>query len=492
MNANSENYNYFSSGAKVSFDGFINENYFLIKSQEQNLVENLEITHAIIKNPITYNKEAFIGLFLKSKYDGLGNRKPFNFSIALDISGSMDAYEYPEIKLRITLALESLRKLISIMDEEKDKMSLITFNHETKKIFGLLKKSEIEGKFLNDLASIKASGGTDLVGALEAAMDNISINEKENKENRIIMITDVDYDDYDDKLLKIFKKCVDEKNVSITIIAISKNSNLSLADKVCKLRGCNYFSVAKGYELENFMIKNFNYIFFPIAHETKITIKSENSNILKCIGGYNELPYDFWHEDGDEAPKSSKEISFDVGSAFSSDLIKKDNKIYTKGGLILLKINAEDLKKNEDLKFDFTFEYTSFDGNKSCQNYTYIIENKKEEKNNFFKDNNIKKGISIYYFCVILNYIVEIENKRNNKFSDSKEIELKKLKDLELLETKQAVSDFLKNNFIIEPNNQEMKDNLSNYVKIIEDRYSEYKRIIYHAYGLIDQKPLGF
>ena len=38
MNANSGNYNYFSGWAKVSFDGFINENYFLINSQEKNLV----------------------------------------------------------------------------------------------------------------------------------------------------------------------------------------------------------------------------------------------------------------------------------------------------------------------------------------------------------------------------------------------------------------------------------------------------------------------
>ena len=36
MYANSGNYNYFSGWAKVSFDGFINENYFSINSQEKN------------------------------------------------------------------------------------------------------------------------------------------------------------------------------------------------------------------------------------------------------------------------------------------------------------------------------------------------------------------------------------------------------------------------------------------------------------------------
>jgi hypothetical protein len=33
------------------------------------------------------------------------------------------------------------------MDEKNDKMSLITFNHKTNKLFGLLNKNEIEKKF---------------------------------------------------------------------------------------------------------------------------------------------------------------------------------------------------------------------------------------------------------------------------------------------------------------------------------------------------------
>ena len=51
MNANSGNYNYFSNyansgnynyfpkkNAKVSFDGFINENYFKTENEEKNLI----------------------------------------------------------------------------------------------------------------------------------------------------------------------------------------------------------------------------------------------------------------------------------------------------------------------------------------------------------------------------------------------------------------------------------------------------------------------
>ena len=133
--------------SKVSFDGFINENHFLINSQEKNLIQNLEISYANTKNPITYQNDSYISLILKSKYDGIGNRQPIDMSIALDISGSMSCIDGNDAKSRITLAKESLTKLVSIMDAENDKMSLITFNHSTQKIFDLLDKKEIENNF---------------------------------------------------------------------------------------------------------------------------------------------------------------------------------------------------------------------------------------------------------------------------------------------------------------------------------------------------------
>ena len=454
MNANSGNYNYFSRNSKVSFDGFINENYFKIENQEKYLIQNIEITHAITKNPFTYKKDAFIGLFFKSKYDGIGSREPLSMSIALDISGSMGTVDNEDGKERITLAKESLKKLVSIMNPKEDKMSLITFNHNT----------------------------------LKAAMDNIKDLDDKNKK-RIIMITDVDYYDNNDNLFNLFKKCVEEKNISITIIAISQNSNLSLADKISNFKGCNYFPITKSSELENFLVKQFNYIFFPIAHETKLKIESKNSTLIQCIGGGNELSDELENENDNGSKKNlSKEVSFDIGSAFPSEIIKlKDNEgneqIYIKGGLLLLKLNYNDLDKNDLLTFNFSLEYTFLDGKKSCQKYSYTIEKTKEE--NYFKDNNIKKGISIYYFCIVLNHIVEVENNGDYQYLDRKKDDLKKKKDLNLLETRQAVCDYLLNNFVFEPNNDETNKNFNNYLNLIDKRYLHYKDIIYKFYNLV-------
>ena len=64
MYVNNGNYNYFSGRTKVSLDGFINENYFLVNSKENNLIQNIEIFHAITNNPVIYQKDAFISLIL--------------------------------------------------------------------------------------------------------------------------------------------------------------------------------------------------------------------------------------------------------------------------------------------------------------------------------------------------------------------------------------------------------------------------------------------
>ena len=468
MFANSQNYNYYSESSKVSFDAFINENYFLIESQEKYLVQNIEISHAITKNPKNGLKDGFVGVILKSKFDGIGNRSPINLSIALDVSGSMSSIDGKDTKNRLSLAKESLIKLVSILDEKNDKMSLITFSDEIKEIFGMINKKEIEEKYLNDINKIESFGETDLVLALKAAMSKLDNNEK--KEKRILMITDAVYDDINDELEKLFEECVEKKEIPITIMAISSEANLILAEKLSKFKGCNYFSICKSLDLENYLVKNFNYIFFPIAYDTKIIVKSEKTKFLRCFGGENDLidEFDNKHEDFSPAPLNlNNEIIFNLGSTFSSNLLKIKDNLYSKGGLILLKLDYSDLNKDEDLKFNLILEYKTIDNEKSTQNYSYII-NKNEKNDEYFKDNNMKKGISIYYFTSMLNHIIENEKKRNEKNKEDKnDLKVKNRKIL-LLETKKNIIEYLKKNFVLDPNLNETIENLNKYKNLID------------------------
>jgi hypothetical protein len=110
------------SSTTLTYEGMINENFYKLKKKEPKLLSNFEISYASIMNPITQKREHFLGLLSKSKYDGVGKREPIDLSIALDISGSMFCTEQNETKSRLDLAKEALIKLVSIMNEENDRL----------------------------------------------------------------------------------------------------------------------------------------------------------------------------------------------------------------------------------------------------------------------------------------------------------------------------------------------------------------------------------
>lgn len=137
------NFNIGSFNTIVPYEGMINENYFKISQRETELAANLEIFKSITKNPFNKQLEYFIGLLVKSKYDGIGRQlDDIDISIALDISGSMKSYitKKPTFKEmfknvrqkrstedRLSIAKECLYKLIDSMND-KMQMALTTFN----------------------------------------------------------------------------------------------------------------------------------------------------------------------------------------------------------------------------------------------------------------------------------------------------------------------------------------------------------------------------
>jgi hypothetical protein len=81
----------------------------------------------------------------------------------------------------------------------------------------------------------------------------------------------------------------------------------------------------------------------------------------------------------------------------------------------------------------------------------------------------MKKGISIYYFTSMLNHIIEIEKKRNEKNKeDNNDLKVKNRKIL-LLETKKNIIEYLNKNFVLEPNFNETIENLNKYKILINN-----------------------
>ena len=434
----------------ITIDGVINENLFQIKEREMNLDNNLEISHCKVKNPITGEAELFLGLFLKSKYDGTpGIREPIDICITLDISGSMSCpigALQDDKKTRNNLSVEAIVKLISQLNDD-DGIAINTFDETSHNIVPFKLKKNLTQENIDDVKKIVPTGNENIYNALEGAMNQLLESTKKNR--RIILITDLWAHDSDLKEFKeLFKKCVHEKNIEITIIGISQDANSHLAQIVAYEKGCNYYNVLDESDLERYLVKQFNYICFPYAYNLKINFKSDDLKIIECIGA------------GDKKNEDNLNEICDIGSAVPSELTIVNDNIYMEGGLILLKLkNQNDSNKNYFCELILKYDDRNFKPIE--QKYEYEIKNE-DNPGDYFSSKSIEKGIGLYYYTVmcnnLLNYknayknhsFLDLNNKGDEKYKEECSKQLEKYKVYHNNKLIKDVVEFLKKHYITE------------------------------------------
>ena len=408
---------------------------------------------------------------LKSKYDGTpGIREPVDICITLDISGSMSCGIGPnqnDSKTRNDLSVEAIVKLTEQLNDD-DGIAINTFDETSHNIVPFRLKKDLTQKNIDDIKKIRPTGNENIYNALEGAMQQLLESRKKNK--RIILITDLWAHDDDLKQFKqLFKRCVHECDIEITIIGISQDANSHLAKIVAYEKGCNYYNVLDEKDLEKYLVKQFNYLCFPYSYNIKIKYNSDSLKIVKCIGaGEKKI----------EGEGTNADIC-DIGSAIPSELTIVNGNIYMEGGLILLQLkNKNEKNYNIDHSCELVLEYDDRNFNKIVQNYKYDIKNDNNEEN-FFSSDAIREGIALYYYTVMCNNLLNYKNAYNqNSFLDlnhnealqireqwKKELEKnEKYHDNKLIK---STVDFLKNNYIVE-------DGLVNH-------YERYVNKIYEA-----------
>ena len=414
------NFNISSKDTLVPYEGMINENYFPINSRETKDSASLELFKSITRNPFTKQLEYFIGLLTKSKYDGIGRQLDnIDISIALDISGSMqspmtrkptfkemfnqekqgqNSKERNYGKQRIELAKECLFKLVDSMTD-KMQMALTTFDTQSNVIIPLSPKQEIKS-ISNIINNIQANGGTDLSIALKGAAN--CLDNSTSKFKRVIIITD----GWDDRgtFMELARE-LNKKNILITILSIDEGSNSNMYSKFSELKGCNYYFILNEDDMEKYLIKQLNYICFPILYDMKINFKSDDATLIRTIGCGQENEKS--NKNGDTP---GKEL-INTTTVFPSDLKQLNGNYYQEGGLILLKIKPNSLDKN--CKIILNLSYEEIEGNKFDRDYE--INFSVDELKNGVGSEEMKKGLSIYYFTKFIRKIKKFLNK-NVKF----------------------------------------------------------------------------
>ena len=414
------NFNPYSSCKVMPYEGIINENYYKINQRETELSTNLEIYKSITKNPFNNQLEYFLGILTKSKYDGVGRQlEQIDISIALDISGSMSssinqkksfkdlALENEEDKKndniqnknRLQIAKECLFKMIDTMND-KVQMALTTFDTKSKLIISLSPKEELKTMY-NSINNIQAEGGTDLTIALEGAANCLS--ESTAKFKRVIIITDGW--DNKPKFMEVARN-LNKQNILITILSIDPNANSDLYEKLCELKGCNYYFILNEKDMEKYLIHQFNYICFPILYDMKINYKSSDADLIKTIGcgSQNEKSKDINQKNENISQKGEL---MNIKTLFPSDIKELNGNYYQEGGLILLKIMPRSLDKN--CKINIGLEYTEIEGNQFKKDFEIIFT--EEEMKKGIESKEIKKGIACYYYNKFYRKMAKFLNK---------------------------------------------------------------------------------
>ena len=392
----------------ITFDGVINENYFPIKARENELLNNLEISRCKVRNPITNEEELYLGLIVKSKYDGTpGIREPLDICITLDISGSMTSFigaNQDDDLTRNDLSVQSIVKLVQQLKDE-DGIAINTFDTESHNIVPFTLKKNLTQKNIDDIKAIKPSGDENIYNALKGAMEQLEHSEKKNK--RIIIITDLwAHDSQLSNFKELFKKCVHENKIEITIIGISQDANSHLAEVVAYEKGCNYYNVLYPTDLEKYLVKQFNYICFPYSYNVKVKYNSTNLKVVQCLGV------------GDKKIDKGNNVDIcEMGSAVPSELKLINGENYMEGGLILLKLEKQN---NENINFscELILEYEDRNFVKSEQRYKYEV-NDESTADNYFSSKAIEKGIALHYYTSMCKNLLNYKNAFNqNKFEN--------------------------------------------------------------------------
>ena len=511
-------YNQVPSATTITYGGIFNSTYFKLNSKEEKKSVGMEISLASVINPISKEKEVWLGTLLKSKYDGQKINKLIDLSIAIDISGSMSGS-------RINMAKKSLIQLIQKLNDD-DNIAISKFNNNSQPIFKYQKVSELKKTdYASEIEKLHANGGTDILKAFEGAYNLMTNNNgNQNQVRRMIIITDME-DRVDEELTKFCEKIAKE-GIYVTILGISNEFRTDLAELTSNIKGANYVVIKESKDIIKYLVEDFEYLCFQDASDLSFEVISPYIRIERIVGSgkesveqmyekgaWNLEQHKFYSDDFKQkifflllyfkrkdmilpkpfifilceflVPGVKKEIT-KLLSSFPSQLkVLGENKIYVEGGMVLLRLDKSSIRNENIMKFELNYQ-DEIENKKESVELEYSFKKELIEKPNYFSDSKIETALSLFYFGKFNRRFMKICNNENKKKKYNKDY----IKRPEFIKEKENIKKFLKEHLNSEKNdniNEEMEKeyldnmerNVEKAVKYCGEKKSEEERVAY-------------
>ena len=380
---------------------------------------SLSIDISIFNGDKLFNKNTPIILNLFSK-DTSQQTSNVDLICVIDVSGSMSGE-------KILLVKESLKKLISLMTE-KDRISIVLFNHQAFKILDLTyTTSENKMDIKNKINNIKAGGGTIIISGLTTAIDILKLDQLKNKDNKdyknripaIILLSDGNDNNMDDiQLSQSFKEITKNLNLFFTVHTFGYGSDHDpkIMTKLANIRDGSFYYVSEFNKVQSYFINVLGGCMSVISNYVKVNVNSIFP--LKKVFGEEELySYHFNTNHFDTEILqfiSGKEYTY-VFEVDLPDNMNDGDKIFDVE-IVYVDNNGKEIKENKDFYYQGKLEVLILEK----ANEEYVRSMTFETMKNAF---NLRENNKIEDARKILNdmktfYVNDLEKKKIKKLND--------------------------------------------------------------------------
>ena len=223
------------------------------------------------------------------------NEKKCNADLicVIDVSGSMQGE-------KIELVKESLKILIEMMDKN-DRLALIVFENNSTIKFNLnFLTDNVKKDLINEINSINAHGGTNILSGLEKAIEILKADKKTAEDDRIssIILLSDGCDNYSDEISlgESLKKLTKGSGLSFTLhtFGYGYDHDPKIMNKLASIRDGSFFFVEDYNKVAEYFVSVLGGCISVISKKADLNVKLLNDKcaIVKTFGEDNLYSYD--------------------------------------------------------------------------------------------------------------------------------------------------------------------------------------------------------
>jgi hypothetical protein len=305
-----------------------------------------------------------------------------------------DRFEGEPGKTKLQVAQQSLLTLLKQLGPD-DALGIVLFNHTPTVLQPIEKLSSIDKKKLeNDILKLRAGGGTNISGAIEASSDlyNSLADKKEMKNDnnmisrRIFFLTDMEVSPEDGQtFLKRIQHNAQNQTIWSTVVGVGLDLGAEVIQSVSRTIGCNYCNVRNARTFDELMNTEFHYTVTPIGFNIELLLKGERYTIEQGYGSPEV------HQLSDQI-KTRQSIK--LITEFPSPMNEKNE---VRGGCLLFKIIDKNKDETEE-KFQINTSWDTITGIRQINEQEFQFSN----EINSFTHFGIRKAILLVRYTTFM------------------------------------------------------------------------------------------